>query len=112
MADISIKRAHHGTLADARKMADKVAVKLEKDYQLKSSWAGDVMNFTRSGVNGTLAISAKDLKIDIKLGFLAGAFKSTIADAVEKNLDALIKPAKSEVTKAPAKPAVKKAAKK
>ena len=112
MADISIKRAHHGTLADARKMADKVAVKLENDYQLKSTWAGDVMNFARSGVNGTLAITAKELKIDIKLGFLAGAFKSTIADAVEKNLDSLIKPAKPEVTKEAANPAVKKAARK
>ena len=112
MADISIKRAHHGTLADARKMADKVAVKLEKDYQLKSTWAGDVMNFARSGVNGTLAITAKELKIDIKLGFLAGAFKSNIADAVEKNLDSLIKPTKPEVTKEAAKPSVKKVAKK
>lgn len=112
MADISIKRAHHGTHADARKMADKVAVKLEKDYQLKSTWSGDVMNFARSGVNGTLLITAKELKIDIKLGFLAGAFKSTIQDAVEKNLDSLIKPAKPEVVKEAAKPVVKKAAKK
>ena len=112
MADISIKRAHHGTLADARKMADKVAVKLEKDYQLKSTWGGDVMNFARSGVNGTLAITAKELKIDIKLGFLAGAFKSTIQDAVEKNLDSLIKPAKPEVAKEAAKPALRQAVKK
>jgi len=112
VAEISIKRAHHGNLADARKMAEKVAVKLEKDYQLKSTWAGDVMNFARSGVNGTLAITAQELKIDIKLGFLAGAFKSTIADAVEKNLDALINPAKSVVVKEAAKPAVQKTAKK
>ena len=112
MAEISIKRAHHGNLADARKMAEKVAVKLEKDYQLKSTWVGDVMNFARSGVNGTLAISAQELKIDIKLGFLAGAFKSTIQDAVEKNLDSLIKPAKPGVVKEAAKPAVKKTVKK
>jgi putative polyhydroxyalkanoate system protein len=112
VADISIKRAHHGTLADARKMADKVAVKLEKDYQLKSTWAGDVMNFARSGVNGTLVITTKELHIDIKLGFLAGAFKSTIADAVEKNLDSLVKPTKPEVVKEVVKPAVKKTAKK
>ncbi|MBC7710637.1 MAG: polyhydroxyalkanoic acid system family protein [Rhizobacter sp.] len=108
MAEISIKRAHHGNLADARKMADKVAVKLEKDYQLKSTWAGDVMSFARSGVNGTLAITAKELQIDIKLGFLAGAFKSTIADAIEKNLESLIKPAAPQVAKEVAKPAVKK----
>ncbi len=112
MADISIKRAHHSTTDDARKMADKVAVKLERDYQLKSTWAGDVMNFTRSGVNGTLAVTAKELHIDIKLGFLAGAFKSTIQDAVEKNLDSLIKPAKVEAVKEAAKPVVKKSVKK
>ena len=112
MAEISIKRAHHGNLADARKMADKVAMKLEKDYQLKSTWAGDVMNFARSGVNGTLAITAMELKIDIKLGFLAGAFKNSIADAIEKNLDSLIKPATLEVVKEAAKPAVKKSPRK
>ena len=70
------------------------------------------MNFARSGVSGTLAITAKEMKIDIKLGFLAGAFKSTIQDAVEKNLDSLIKPAKVEVVKEAAKPAVKKSVKK
>ena len=112
MADISIKRAHHGSLADARKMADKVAIKLEKDYQLKSTWAGDVMNFARSGVNGTLLVTAQELHIDIKLGFLASAFKGTIADAVQQNLDSLIKPAKLAVVKDPAAPAVKKVAKK
>ena len=106
MSEISIKRAHHSTLANAKKMAEKIAAKLEKDYQLKSSWAGDVLNFTRSGVNGTLAVSAKELKIDVKLGFLMAAFKGPIQDAMEKNLESLIKPAAVET--APAKkPAVK-----
>ena len=106
MSEISIKRAHHSTLPDAKKMAEKIAAKLEKDYQLKSSWAGDILNFTRSGVNGTLAVSAKELKIDVKLGFLMAAFKGPIQDAMEKNLDSLIKPA--VVEKVPAKkPATK-----
>jgi putative polyhydroxyalkanoate system protein len=93
------------------KMADKVAAKLEEDYQLKSSWTGDVLVFTRSGVSGTLVITAQELHIHIKLGFLAGAFKSTIADAVEKNLDSLIKPAKLHVAKESAKPVAKKSTK-
>lgn len=106
MADISIKRAHHSTMADAKKMAEKIAAKLEKDYQLKSHWTEDVLNFARSGVNGTLAVSAKDFKIDMKLGFLMSAFKGPIQDAIEKNLDSLIKPAATE--KAPVKkPAAK-----
>ena len=109
MADISIKRAHHSSLTDAKKMAEKIAAKLEKDYQLKSSWAGDVLNFTRSGVNGTLWVTAKELKIDVKLGFLMAAFKGPIGDAIEKNLDSLIKPPATEggVTKKPAAKAKK-----
>ena len=104
MAEISIKRAHHGNLADARKMADKVAVKLEKNYEFKSTWVGDIMSFARSGVDGTLVITAEELQIDIKLGFLAGAFKGTITDAIEKNLDSLIKPVTPRVVKKAAKP--------
>ena len=109
MADISIKRAHHSTLADAKKMAEKIAAKLEKDYQLKSSWAGDVLNFTRSGVNGTLGVTAKELKIDVKLGFLMAAFRGPIGDAISKNLDSLIKPVATEIT--PAKTPAAKAKK-
>ena len=107
MSEFSIKRAHHSTLADAKKMAEKIAAKLDKDYQLKSSWTGDVLHFTRSGVNGSLDVTAKELKIHVKLGFLMAAFKSPIHDAVEKNLDSLIKPTEKHV----AKPAVKHAAK-
>lgn len=106
MADISIKRAHHSTMADAKKMAEKIAAKLEKDYQLKSSWVGDVLNFTRSGVNGTLGVTAKELRIDVKLGFLMAAFKGPIGDAIEKNLDSLIKPPAAEGSAAK-KPAAK-----
>ena len=92
MSAISIKRVHNTTVAEAKKVADKVAAKLENDYQLKSSWAGDVLNFTRSGVNGTLAVSAKDFKIDVKLGFLMAAFKGPIQGAIEENLEKMLKP--------------------
>ena len=45
MSHISIKRAHHATLADAKKLADKVAAKLNKEYDLNSEWDGDVLHF-------------------------------------------------------------------
>lgn len=93
MSHISIKRAHHATLADAKKVADKVAAKLAKEYDLRSNWEGDVLHFDRSGLHGTLAVSGKDMQVDVKLGFLMAAFKGPIQDAMEKQLDTLIKPA-------------------
>lgn len=106
MSEISIKRAHHSTLADAKKMAEKIAAKLEEQYQLQSSWSGDTMNFTRSGLKGTLDVTVKELLIDVKLGFLMAAFKGPIHAAMEKNLDSLIKPPTAESTAAK-KPATK-----
>lgn len=98
MSHISIKRAHHVTLADAKKVADKVAAKLAKEYDLRSNWEGDVLHFDRSGLHGTLAVSGKDMQVDVKLGFLMAAFKGPIQDAMEKQLDTLIKPAAAAAT--------------
>jgi putative polyhydroxyalkanoate system protein len=103
VSEISIKRAHNTTVVEARKVADKVAAKLEKDYQLKSTWAGDVLNFARSGVNGTLAVGAKEFKIDVKLGFLMAAFKGPIQNAIEDNLEKLLKGASATEKKSAAK---------
>jgi putative polyhydroxyalkanoate system protein len=110
VSHISIKRVHHASAVDAKKVADKVAAKLEKDYQLKSSWEGDVLNFTRSGVNGTLAVTAQEFHIDVKLGFLMVAFKGPIQNAIEENIDKLIKPPAAKpalAIKAEKKPATK-----
>jgi putative polyhydroxyalkanoate system protein len=109
VSDISIKRNHNTSVAEAKKVADKVAAKLEKDYQLKASWAGDVLNFARSGVNGTLAVGAKDFKIDVKLGFLMAAFKGPIQSAIEDNLEKMLAPS---AEKTASKQAAKKPAKK
>jgi putative polyhydroxyalkanoate system protein len=103
VSHISIKRSHHTTVAEAKKIADKVAAKLEKDYQLKSSWAGDALSFTRSGVNGTLAVGSKEFKIDVKLSFLMVAFKGPIQGAIEDNLEKLLSGAASAEKKPAAK---------
>lgn len=105
MSQISIKRPHHTTTAEAKKVAERVAAKLEKEYQLKSSWQGDVLSFTRSGVNGTLAVTTKELHIDVKLGFLMVAFKAPIQGAIEGNLDKMLTAPKA--TEAAKKPAAK-----
>lgn len=90
MSHIHIRRTHHSTLAEAKKMADQVAAKLARDYELKSSWDGNTLCFNRSGVHGTLAVGARDFAIDVKLGLLMAAFKNPIQQAIETNLEKLI----------------------
>ncbi|MBS7809147.1 polyhydroxyalkanoic acid system family protein [Variovorax sp. PCZ-1] len=110
MPDIKISREHTLGLAAARKIAYKWAEDCEKKLDMECTYeegkTGDVVQFTRSGVDGTLKVTATGFDLHAKLGFLLGAFKGKIESEIEKNLDDLL--AKSA---APAKkPAAKKKA--
>ena len=62
--------------------------------------SADTVHFTRSGVKGTLEVSADAFELRAKLGLLLGAFKGRIEAEIVKNLDTLLA----------SKPAAKKAA--
>lgn len=51
---------------------------------------GETVHFSRSGVKGTLEVSAHAFELDAKLGFLLGAFKGHIEAEIVKNLDTLL----------------------
>ena len=111
MADIEIHRAHNLGLKAARTAADRMAETLGRKFDLKGSWAGNVLRFERPGVSGSLAISDKDLNLSVALGFLLKAMKGSIQSAIEQELDRLFAHAKAPPEAAPkAKPTAKKPA--
>ncbi len=86
MADISIVQEHKLTHKKAREAAQKVADKLARDYQLACRWQGDVLHFERGGVQGALTLQEQQASMVIKLGFLMGAFASTIEAKVAESM--------------------------
>ena len=109
MANIRIERAHTLGLAQARKVANTWARQASTKYDMECSYAEgggesesgavrgknegditDLLSFSRSGVSGTLAVTATRFELNAKLGFLLGAFKEKIEEAIESNLDKLI----------------------
>jgi putative polyhydroxyalkanoate system protein len=86
MADISITQQHKLSHKKARAAAQKVADKLAEEYGVDAEWEGDVLNFQRSGVSGTLALGEHVAQVDITLGFLFKAFSATIEEQVQKNM--------------------------
>ena len=126
MADIQIAREHALGFAQARKVAFKWAEQAEEKFDMACTYEegedSDLVSFTRSGVSGTLLVSADSFELNAKLGFLLGAFKDKIEGEIVKNLDELINrktaaksepglAVKSTPTSAP-KSAAKKTAKK
>jgi putative polyhydroxyalkanoate system protein len=94
MADIKIRREHRLGLPKARKIAWAWAEQVEKQFDMACTViegeTSDTVEFTRSGVNGTLIVAADHFDLNAKLGFLLGAFSKTIEGEIEKNLDALL----------------------
>ena len=113
MADIHIHRDHQLGLPKARKVAlqwaEQVEAEFDMDCTILEGDTSDTVEFTRSGVKGTLIVAADHFQLDARLGFLLGAFSRKIEQEIEKNLDALL--AKS-ATAAGRKPAAKKVASK
>ena len=105
MADLHIVRAHHLGHAAARKIAYAWAEQVEAEFGMECSYEEgksiDTVNFTRSGVHGTLQVNKASFELDAKLGFLLGAFMDKIEAEIVKNLDTLLA-SKPAAKKAPA----------
>jgi putative polyhydroxyalkanoate system protein len=100
MADIDLQRAHNLGLKAAREAAERMAAQLARRFDLKGTWEGNVLRFERPGVTGSLALTDKDLRLSVALGFLLKAMKGSIERAVVEQLDELF-----DESRAPARPA-------
>lgn len=94
MPDIRIHRDHSLGLAKARKVAWDWAEQAESKFDMACTVlegeTSDTVEFTRSGVSGTLIVAPDHFELHAKLGFLLGAFSKTIETEIEKNLDDLL----------------------
>lgn len=86
MADIHIVQEHTLGKDAARAAAQQVADKLAGEYGLGCRWDGDVLRFTRSGVEGALTLDDQRAAMRIKLGLFAMPFASAIEAKVAQNM--------------------------
>jgi putative polyhydroxyalkanoate system protein len=109
MADIEIQRVHDLGLKAAHVAAERMAEHLGRKFGLKGDWQGNVLKFERPGVSGSLAVSDKDLRLSVSLGFLLKAMKGSIEQAIAHELDTLFAAKTQPAQPKGAKPAAKKA---
>jgi putative polyhydroxyalkanoate system protein len=94
MAQILIEREHQLGLEQARLTAAQWVQDAEQKFDLHCDYQqgeeADEVSFSRSGLSGTLAVSASTFRMQAQLGFLLSAFKDRIEAQIQKNLDELI----------------------
>lgn len=96
MADIKLVRKHTLSIAQAKKIAQKAADDLAEEYDLESEWDGDTLNFSRSGVNGSMDVTPAEIRLDVSLGFLLKPFKAKFEQHISHRLDELLLAAAGE----------------
>lgn len=115
MADLHLHREHTLGLARARKVALKwaehVEEKLDMECTIIEGDDEDVLEFTRSGVDGRMTVAATFFDLEAKLGFMLKPFLGTIEAEVGKQLDEALAKESAKASKPAAKPAAKAPAK-
>ncbi|WP_373079345.1 polyhydroxyalkanoic acid system family protein [Zhongshania sp.] len=87
MSTISVRQSHNKTPEELRDLIRQLAIKLEDKYQLKSTWLNDdEVEVQRSGVKGRISLRPAEVKVDIKLGLMMGALKSTIQREISRSM--------------------------
>lgn len=86
MASIDILHPHSKSPKQARKAVEDVAKKLSERFDMDYGWDGDTLNFSRSGVEGSIALFADTLRVTANLGFLLSAMKGPIEAEIRRVL--------------------------
>lgn len=97
MPELKIEREHTLGLAGARAVAERWREQAEQDWGMscesEPGEAVDRMRFARSGVSGELTVTDTRFDLQLKLGFLLGAYSGKIEQKINANLDELLGPA-------------------
>lgn len=96
MPALNITRTHTLGLAGARAVAERWREQAEQEWgmacQSEPGETEDRMHFARSGVSGELCVTDTRFDLQLKLGFLLGAYSGKIEEKIRANLDALLGP--------------------
>ena len=86
MSQIDIRHAHTMDPAGARRAVQDIADTLSQRFGLESTWSGDILNFSRSGIDGHIALLPGELHVAARLGFLFSAMRGTIESEIRRVL--------------------------
>lgn len=87
MSHIDIRRKHSRPLKDARAAIERVAEHIAEKFDVEYGWNGNMMEFSRGGVDGHIAVTGKEIHVTATLGFLLGAIRGPIEREILRYLD-------------------------
>lgn len=94
MSHILIERQHTLGLPAARQhaqaWAEKATSKFGVQCRYEEGGESDVLHFDGNGMEGSLQVTAQQLKLEAQLGFLAAMFQEKIEAKLHEQFDAML----------------------
>jgi putative polyhydroxyalkanoate system protein len=87
MPSIDITRSHSVPLAEAKKKVQRVADHIAAKFDVDCHWEGNTLQFRRSGVDGHIRVTTKQVHVTADLGFLLMALRGPVEREVKRYLD-------------------------
>ena len=87
MSEIDIRRQHRLALKDAKAKVEHIAEHIAERFEVDYSWRGNTLEFRRSGVDGRIAVTAREVRVSVRLGFLLFALKPSIEREIDRTID-------------------------
>jgi len=87
MPTIDIKRSHTRPIPEAKKSIERIAEQLAKKFEVTWKWEGNTLHFQRSGVDGFIKLTAKQVHVVVNLGFLLSMLKTPVEREINRYLD-------------------------
>ncbi len=87
MSTIRVERKHQLGKEVARQKAERLVGKLVSKYDMNAEWKGDVVELTRSGVTGQVAVGEDNVVVELKLGMMLSMMGPMIESEVDRALD-------------------------
>ncbi|NCA71446.1 MAG: polyhydroxyalkanoic acid system protein [Sphingobacteriia bacterium] len=90
MIDIIIEREHHLELEQARNRIAELAELLGRELDARCVWRGDQLDFKRLGASGSIQVSARQVRLQVRLGFFLKPLRAEIEHGIRERLDRII----------------------
>lgn len=87
MSRIEIRRKHSRPLKEAKAAVERIAEHIAEKFDVEYGWTGNRLDFSRGGVDGHIAVAAKEIHVTATLGFFLMAIKGPIEREIERYLE-------------------------
>lgn len=87
MPSIEIRRPHQMSITEAHAVVEQVAARMNEKFGMQGQWEGDILKFSRQGVNGTIAVGSDAVLVSAQLGLMLTPLKGMIEQEIRRKLD-------------------------